>query len=64
MAGDGRSWLAVYRRPKEHTKCSAAELEYIRSDRERDSEVPWARLLGYRQTRAFLMANFLTDAVW
>ena len=41
------------------------ELEYIRSDREKPTaRVPWARLLGYRQTWAFLLAKFLTDPIW
>jgi len=26
--------------------------------------VPWGRLLGYRQTWAFLLAKFLTDPIW
>jgi ACS family hexuronate transporter-like MFS transporter len=58
-------WLAVYRKPEEHSHCSAAELDYIRSDREEPAaRVPWARLLGYRQTWAFLLTKFLTDPIW
>jgi MFS transporter, ACS family, hexuronate transporter len=58
-------WMAVYRKPEEHPQCSAAELEHIRSDREKaTARVPWARLLGYRQTWAFLIAKFLTDPIW
>jgi MFS transporter, ACS family, hexuronate transporter len=58
-------WIAVYRKPEEHAQCSAAELAYIRSDRQRPTvRVPWARLLGYRQTWAFLTAKFLTDPIW
>ncbi len=58
-------WMAVYRKPEDHPQCSSAELEYIRSDREKPTQrIPWARLLGYRQTWAFLLAKFLTDPIW
>jgi len=58
-------WMAVYRKPEEHPRCSRAELEYIRSDGEKETvRVSWARLLGYRQTWAFLLAKFLTDPIW
>jgi ACS family hexuronate transporter-like MFS transporter len=58
-------WIAVYRKPEEHAQCSAAELAYIRSDWQTPAaRVPWARLLGYRQTWAFLTAKFLTDPIW
>jgi MFS transporter, ACS family, hexuronate transporter len=58
-------WIAVYRKPEEHAQCSAAELAYIRSDPPTPVvRVPWARLLGYRQTWAFLTAKFLTDPIW
>jgi ACS family hexuronate transporter-like MFS transporter len=58
-------WMAVYRKPEEHPRCSPAELEYIRSDGAKETvRVPWARLLGYRQTWAFLLAKFLTDPIW
>jgi ACS family hexuronate transporter-like MFS transporter len=58
-------WMAVYRKPEDHPRCSAAELDHIRSDREQPTaRVPWARLLAYRQTWAFLIAKFLTDPIW
>jgi MFS transporter, ACS family, hexuronate transporter len=58
-------WMIVYRKPEDHPRCSLAELEHIQSDQERPTErVPWARLLGYRQTWAFLIAKFLTDPIW
>ncbi len=58
-------WMAVYRRPEDHPKCTASELAYIRADQEKPvTKVPWARLLGYRQTWAFLLAKFLTDPIW
>jgi MFS transporter, ACS family, hexuronate transporter len=58
-------WMAVYRKPEEHPRCSAKELAYIRSDCEKPAApVAWTRLLGYRQTWAFLIAKFLTDPIW
>jgi MFS transporter, ACS family, hexuronate transporter len=58
-------WMAVYRKPEEHPRCSASELAYIQSDGAKPAaRVAWARLLGYRQTWAFLLAKFLTDPIW
>jgi ACS family hexuronate transporter-like MFS transporter len=58
-------WMAVYRKPEDHVRCTPAELEHIRSDCEKPTaRVPWAKLLGYRQTWAFLIAKFLTDPIW
>ena len=58
-------WITVYKAPEEHPRCSPQELAYIRSDNEPpDAKVPWATLLGFRQTWAFLIAKFLTDPVW
>ncbi|MGB2632585.1 MAG: MFS transporter [Candidatus Acidiferrum sp.] len=58
-------WMAVYRKPEDHPQCSAEELAYIRSDREKPAApLLWVRLLGYRQTWAFLLAKFLTDPIW
>jgi MFS transporter, ACS family, hexuronate transporter len=58
-------WMAVYRRPEEHRRCSSLELAYIHSDNEKpQAPAAWVRLLGYRQTWAFLLAKFLTDPIW
>jgi ACS family hexuronate transporter-like MFS transporter len=58
-------WLAVYRRPEEHPRCSAAELQYITAGREETvRRVPWARLLPLPQTWAFVLGKFLIDPVW
>ena len=58
-------WLALYRRPEEETRLSAAELAYIRSDPEiAAAHVPWLALLRYRGTWAFVVGTFLTSPVW
>lgn len=62
-------WLIYYEKPEKQTRISAAELAFIRSDQEmQDDSVPtkqsWLKLLGYRQTWAFVLGKFLTDGVW
>jgi ACS family hexuronate transporter-like MFS transporter len=58
-------WLALYRRPTEHSKVSAAELAYIQSDpTEATTPVPWSQLLRYRQTWAYGLGKLLTDPIW
>ena len=58
-------WTVVYRAPEEHPRCSLSELAYIRSGNDRGTQkVPWATLLGFRQTWAFLIPKFLTDPIW
>src|SRR5262250_570525 len=47
-------WMAVYRKPEEHPRCTADELAYIQSDAGGPLErVPWSKLITYRQTWAF-----------
>jgi MFS transporter, ACS family, aldohexuronate transporter len=58
-------WMAVYRKPEEHPRCTASELEYIQAGRAAPApRVPWIQLLSYRQTWGFLIAKFLTDPIW
>ena len=58
-------WLAIYRKPEEHPRCSAAELAYIRSDAEEKTErVSWGKVLPHRQTWAFTVGKFMTDPIW
>jgi MFS transporter, ACS family, hexuronate transporter len=58
-------WLALYRRPEEHPRCTAAEREYIKSDPVGSTVgIPWARLLAYRQTWAFAAGKFMVDPIW
>lgn len=58
-------WLWLYGPPEGHPKVSAAEMAHIRSDPPESSVlVPWRKLLGYRQTWAFVIGKFLTDPIW
>ena len=58
-------WFALYHRPEEHPKISREELAYIQSDPpEPTVNIPWLSLLPHRQTWAFVIAKFATDAIW
>jgi ACS family hexuronate transporter-like MFS transporter len=59
------AWWFSYSAPDTHPRVSASELAYIRSDPpDPVVKIPWATLLRYRQTWAFVSAKFLTDPVW
>jgi len=59
------AWLALYRRPEEHSRLGAAELAYIRIDPpELETKLAWATLLPHRQTWAFALGKFMTDPIW
>jgi ACS family hexuronate transporter-like MFS transporter len=65
-------WHAQYDSPAaklETGRLTQAEYDYIHGDREEvatgdRASVPWSRLLGFRQTWAFVLGKFLTDPVW
>ena len=66
-------WNQFYAMPRKQKRLSAAELEYIESDKEDmpveagDAEIKklsWIQLLGYKQTWAFAFGKLMTDGVW
>jgi ACS family hexuronate transporter-like MFS transporter len=58
-------WWPTYHRPQEHPRVSAAELAHIESDPpDPPMKIRWRDLLPYRQTWAFAIGKFLTDAIW
>jgi len=58
-------WLAKYRDPKDHPRVSPAEFLHIHENSgEPAKQIPWKRLLAYRQTWAYSAAKFLTDPIW
>ena len=58
-------WMALYRKPAQHSRCTEEERRYIQSDAAPPAEkIPWARLVGYRQTWTFAAGKFLTDPIW
>jgi MFS transporter, ACS family, hexuronate transporter len=68
-------WYKMYDSPDAKLKkgdLSQAEYDFIHSDKDDAvvdktvpvAKVPWARLLTFRQTWAFVMGKFLTDPIW
>ncbi|WP_395625971.1 MFS transporter [Daejeonella sp.] len=65
-------WFLLYRAPSTHKLVNAAELEHIQSDvefekangSESEIDIPWSKLLTYKQTWAFAVGKFLSDGVW
>jgi ACS family hexuronate transporter-like MFS transporter len=61
-------WFILYEVPARQKRLSKDEYDYIHSDAEEitdDKEtVSWTKLLGFRQTWAFVVGKFLTDPIW
>ncbi|MCU0375959.1 MAG: MFS transporter, partial [Chitinophagaceae bacterium] len=65
-------WWVLYDKPEQQKRLSAAELEYINSDKEDQLNAPaapaekvsWTKLFAYRQTWSFVFGKFMTDGVW
>src|SRR5260370_5913367 len=57
-------WLLLYRKPEEHSRLTAAELDYIRSDpQESVAKIRWLALLAHRQTWAYVAGQFMIDPI-
>src|SRR5258708_1650848 len=58
-------WLLLYRTPDEHSRLTAAELDYIRSDpQESVAKIRWLALLAHVQTWAYVAGKFMIDPIW
>jgi ACS family hexuronate transporter-like MFS transporter len=58
-------WFPIYRIPTEHPKLSKTELNYIQSDPpDPPANISWFQLFPVKQTWAFAIGKFLTDAIW
>jgi ACS family hexuronate transporter-like MFS transporter len=63
-------WIIMYEIPRRHKKLSQQELQYIESDNDETVDIveqpklSWRKLLGYKQTWAFIIGKFLTDPIW
>jgi MFS transporter, ACS family, hexuronate transporter len=59
-------WIMVYDKPENKKEVGAAELAHIQSDPPEPTmeKIPWAKLLTYKQTWAFMIGKFLTDPIW
>jgi ACS family hexuronate transporter-like MFS transporter len=59
------AWLAMYRRPREHKRVSAAELAYIEQDPvDPVTPLPWRRIAAKRETWAYALGKFCIDPIW
>jgi len=65
-------WSFFYEKPEKQKRLSKAEFDYINSDDAQQVEAPilpqekvsWFKLLGYKQTWAFVFGKLMTDGVW
>jgi MFS transporter, ACS family, hexuronate transporter len=60
-------WFKNYRTPSEYPKLATSELRHIYSGEvgaKNGRDIPWFKLLSYRQTWAFSVAKLLTDPIW
>src|SRR5690606_8449547 len=67
-------WMILYEVPARHKRLSKPEFDYIHSDVDEQirmagddaakKAVSWIKLLGFKQTWAFILGKFLTDPVW
>jgi len=65
-------WIIFYDSPERQKRLSVAERDYINSDTDAtvvqrsaaELKISWFKLLGYRQTWAFVTGKFVTDGVW
>ncbi len=59
-------WYRNYRKPADHPTLTGTELRHIyeQAAEQMGPNVPWLRLLSYRQTWAFAVGKFLTDPIW
>jgi MFS transporter, ACS family, hexuronate transporter len=66
-------WVFMYKKPNQHPRVNAAELEYIQQDQDHDltdangnakRKLTFAECFQYKQTWAFAFGKFMTDGVW
>lgn len=62
-------WVIYYEIPSREKRLGATEFAYINSDDDAEADTgvrktPWGKLLGIRQTWAFIFGKFLTDPIW
>ena len=59
------AWWVIYRRPREQSRCSAAELAWIERDPpDPVTPIAWRRLLVKRETWAYALGKFCIDPIW
>ncbi|MBL7859595.1 MAG: MFS transporter [Cyclobacteriaceae bacterium] len=62
------AWWIFYEIPARQKRLSQQEFEHIHSDADEQQDtgkpIPWIKLLGIRQTWAFILGKFFTDPIW
>ena len=59
-------WSRNYRKPADHPTLTSEELRHIYDEAaaQMGPQIPWLKLLTFRQTWGFAGAKFLTDPIW
>lgn len=62
-------WFIFYAVPAKQKRLKKAEFDYIHSDSdeivsENQEAVKWVKLLGFKQTWAFIAGKFMADPIW
>lgn len=62
-------WFVYYEVPEKQKRLKKAEFDYIHSDAdevasENTESVKWIKLLGFKQTWAFVIGKFMADPIW
>ena len=66
-------WYILYEIPSKQKRLTKTEFDYINSDETdevknisdtKEEKVAWFKLLGYKQTWAFVFGKFMTDGIW
>jgi ACS family hexuronate transporter-like MFS transporter len=62
-------WFIFYDVPAKQKRLKKAEFDYIHSDTNEATtgnteSVKWVKLLGFKQTWAFVIGKFMTDPIW
>lgn len=58
-------WLLIYRKPQNHKKVNAEELDHIESDGENCAKkISWKQVVKRKEVLVICIARFLTDPVW
>lgn len=59
-------WWKLYRPPASDPRVGPAELAHINSDpvEEANARISWRKLLGVRETWAYVLGRFLIDPIW
>ncbi|MCJ8157298.1 MFS transporter [Sphingomonas sp. LaA6.9] len=59
------AWWLMYRRPREHSRVSTQELDWIEQDpADPVVAIPWKTLIRIKETWAYALGKFFIDPIW